>query len=119
MTGAERVRRAAWTLALSISRTMPPGLPWIYVADWVSHATRAWEAALEEWRAEDTEDTRRRVWVAGGALRRAWTLSRDAWERDGRPTEEELEAAYLRDERLGMMTDATGATDAHTGEGAS
>lgn len=106
MTGRERAQEAADAMERSLTRTLPARYPRIHAHDRVRHYRVAWNRALAGWEAADTPEARQRVWVAGNAWISAWRRAVEAWRQEGCTTEEAMEAAYLRDERLGMITDA-------------
>lgn len=101
-----RSNAAARAIGERVARLTPPGIPWVEIEERVARYAPALDAALRRYEEEDTPEARGELLEAAAAWTAAWERAVEAWRQAGRPTAEELEKEYWRDERVGMITDA-------------
>lgn len=103
--GKSSAAAVARGLVARIARITPPDLPWEYVTDWTVGTVEDVARALRAFDAEDTPETRRRLWKAGERWVCAWKRACEAWVEEGKPSGAELDQRYQRVERVGMLLD--------------
>lgn len=102
---SEAIQEAAAFIAQRVALVAPPGLPWLYAMETLLPLSEELSRSLIQWGMDDTEETRAVLFRDANAWVQGWRIAGEEWIREGRPTWEELDARYRREERFGLLLD--------------